>query len=96
MPFRIVCGLLLTSGLFLQTGCALVDFTRQSTVNTLRMFKPRQTDYRDETEEEDDQWDFVGQEARGTQKRERDPDRWWRKWIMSEKARSIERNVGID
>jgi len=60
------------------------------------MFKPRQTDYRDETEEEDDEWDFVGQEARGTQTRERDPDRWWHKWFMSEKARSIERNVGID
>jgi len=96
MAFRIVCGLLLGSGLLVQTGCTLVDWTRQSTVNTLRMFKPRQTDYRDETEEDDDEWDFVGHEARGTQKRERDPDRWWHKWVISEKHRSIDRNLGID
>lgn len=53
-------------------------------------------DYRDPTDEENDEWAFAGKEARGDRPRERDPDRWWRKYIMSPKARSIERNMGID
>ena len=53
-------------------------------------------DYRDPTDEENDEWSFAGKEARGDRPRERDPDRWWRKYVMSPKARSIERNMGID
>lgn len=53
-------------------------------------------EYRNVTDEETNEWDFVGAEARGNQGRERDPDRWFKRFVMSEKANSIERNLGID
>jgi hypothetical protein len=53
------------------------------------------TDQSDPTEEVVDDWSFVGTEARGNQMLERDPDPWWQMNFMSDKARMIERNVGI-
>ena len=47
-------------------------------------------------DEEEDEWGFVGDEGRAEQPRERDPDRWWQNLIMSQEARNIERNLGID
>lgn len=49
----------------------------------------------DPTEEEEDEWSFVSQEARGNQMLEKDPDPWWQMHFMSAKARNIERNLGI-
>jgi hypothetical protein len=49
----------------------------------------------DPTEEGVDDWSFVANEARGNQMLEHDPDPWWQLNFMSEKARMIERNVGI-
>ncbi len=83
-------------GLILQTGCSVLEPLNESTRQSLRLMRPNPNGYRDPTAEEDDNWDFVGQLARGDRPRERDPDPWWGKFVMSEKARSIERNFGID
>ena len=83
-------------GLFLQTGCTVLEPMNEMTRHTLRRFRLKPTDYRDPTQEKDDNWEFVGQLARGDRPREKDPDSWWGKYVMSEKARSIERNFGID
>jgi len=58
------------------------------------MFRPNSSDGWDPTEEPDPQWDSVGIEARGGQalEYENDPSR---KYLMSRKARAIERNLGI-
>ena len=38
----------------------------------------------------------IGVKAAGNRTNEKGADRWWRKYIMSEKARSIERKLGVD
>ena len=38
----------------------------------------------------------AAKEGRPDQKVEKDPDQWWRKYVMSEKARSIERDLGFE
>ena len=97
MPARRSCVLLvcwLVTGL---SGCALMDTGAEISRSTWRVFRPRSSDYRDVTEEDDaDQWSFVGSEGRASRERDTDPDRWWQDHVMSSKARSIERNVGID
>lgn len=80
----------------LESGCLLMDSAYEMGRQTRRMFKFRPNDYRDTTDEESDEWEFVGEEGRGNQPIQRDPDRLWRELFMSEKARSIERNVGIE
>ena len=96
MRFQKSFLILFLCGLFLQTGCTVLEPMNEMTRQTLRLMRPNPNDYRDPTEEEDNNWDFVGQLARGDRAREKDPDSWWGKYIMSEKARSIERNFGID
>ena len=83
-------------GLWLQTGCSVLESVNETTRQSLRLMRPNPNGYRDLTDEEDDSWEFVGQLARGDRPREQDPDPWWGKFVMSEKARSIERNFGID
>jgi hypothetical protein len=60
------------------------------------MFTPNPDDWDKGADEDAGEWDFVGDEARGDQVREKDPDPWFKKHLMSEKANSIERNLGID
>jgi hypothetical protein len=60
------------------------------------MFTPNPDDWDTGVEKDEEEWDFVGEEGRGDQTRERDPDQWFKKHLMSEKANSIERNLGID
>ena len=79
------------------SGCALTEPMRPVARYAKNLFTFRGTDYSDPTEDEVDYWiTDAADEARGDRPRERDPDRWWKDYIMSEKARSIERNVGID
>lgn len=78
------------------SGCVLTDLFRESARETKRIYTPNPTDYRDMSEEADSEWDFVGEDGRGNQRREQDPDPWWKRWVMSERARSIERNLGYD
>ena len=95
MRFRNKYLFLFLCGLFLQTGCTVLEPMNEMTRQTLRLMKPNPDGYRDLTDEEDTNWDFVGQIGRGDRPREKDPDSWWGKYVMSEKARSIERNFGV-
>lgn len=90
-------SLLFLAGLFaLPSGCALMDATKEFGRQTKRTFTFRPGDYRDLTEEETNDWtESVGKEGRGNQPLEKDPDPWFANLFMSEKARSIERNVGF-
>lgn len=82
--------------LFALPGCMLVETTQEAWRQSARQFRFRDSDYRDTSEEVNDEWDFVGDEARQIHGVEKDPDQWYKRWFMSEKARSIERNLGID
>jgi hypothetical protein len=93
MSIRPLLALLLFS--MLTTGCQVVDATREMTRQSVSMFTPRGFDERDATEESGDEWGEVGKEARGDRVIERDPDQWWRKHVMSSKARSVEGNLGF-
>lgn len=88
--------LALTGMLLLQSGCVVVEMSRKMADYTVDTFTPKGTDYSDPTEVEEDPWAFVGEEARGERPTEKDPDQWYRRWFMSAKARSIERNFGIE
>ena len=95
MVYRILMSVTAAAMLSLPTGCALVDKGKEVSRQTWKVFKPRPTDYRDPTEEESDEWEFVGKEARGDRPLEKEPDPI-KRLIMSPKARNIERNLGID
>ena len=82
----VVAGLLTSA-----TGCAFTGPTHQ----TWSLFRPDPNDYRDTSEESNDQWAFVGIEGRGDRPLEKENDPF-KPFLMSEKARSIERNLGID
>ena len=75
------------------TGC-------QSELLSHRMFdpfRPNPFDYRDASDDPGSEWDFVGSEGRAEQQREFEPDdQWFKKYLMSPRARSIERNLGFD
>jgi len=90
----VVTGVLL--GVLWLSGCAMVEPTQHAVSSSLEMFKPNTNDYRDSTLDDEDAWDIVGKEGRGHLEAEKDPDGWWQKYIMSPKARSIERNLGIE
>lgn len=60
------------------------------------MFRPNPGDDEPYEPDVEDQWAFVGEEARGDRPMERDPDRWWRNLMMSERALTIERSLGIE
>lgn len=87
----ILAGLLISS-----TGCAMMSLGRDAVTRTAKMFTPDSRDYDDGSDESGKEWEFVGDEGRADQQRERDPDPWFKRYLMSEKARSIEHNLGID
>ena len=96
---RCRCSIMILVGMFfLQQGCTtMMDSARNMGHQTKQFLSIKPGGYRDATEEEVDDWtEDVGREGRGNQPMEKDPDTWWRDLFMSEKARSIERNVGID
>lgn len=87
MRILLLFAILISPGL---SGCALTNAVKE----TLTMFRPSSDDGWDPTDHPDPQWDSVGIEARGGSalEYENDPSR---KWLMSNKARAIERNLGI-
>lgn len=87
----IVAGFIISS-----TGCTSLTGPQNAFAKSSRMFKPDTRDYDDGSDEDGHEWDFVGKEGRAGQEREQDPDPWFKQMFMSEKARSIERNLGID
>lgn len=82
------------------SGCALTQPLRPVTHYVKDMMTFKGTDYSNPADEEDESWvHSAGDEAheiRGGGPRERDPDQWYRKYFMSEKARGIEHNLGFD
>lgn len=96
MQSRLFRSAILVGCLALPSGCLMLDSAQEMSRQTLRIFKPRETDYRDMTEEKGDEFAFVGKLGRGNRPRERDPDPWFKKYLMSEKARNIEHNLGVD
>ena len=78
------------------TGCLLVEPWGNFWHDVTAAAKPSGDDGRDYTEESQEEWAFVGEEGRRGQAIEKDPDPWYRKYIMSEKARSIEENLGFE
>ncbi|MCE2793845.1 MAG: hypothetical protein ACK5TG_15280 [Planctomyces sp.] len=78
------------------TGCSLVESPKSASRRFTRMFTPNGRDWSDPAQEDNGEWDFVGDEGRAEFAREQDPDPWYGKHLMSDKARSIERNLGID
>ena len=77
-------------------GCSIVESPRTAMRRMTRSFTPNPVDSGDDSDEDDGQWDFVGDEGRADYDRERDPDPWFGKYIISDKARAIERNLGVD
>ena len=77
------------------SGCAMMNSMSSYMKNT---FSFSGTDYINPADEEDEAWvTELGEEARGDRPREKEPDPLGLKpLIMSEKARSIERNLGFD
>ena len=55
-----------------------------------------QFQFSDPTGESEDQWREFTREARAAHVAEKDPDPWYRRWFMSEKARQTERHLGVD
>ncbi len=79
------------------TGCVLTEPMRPVVRYAKDIFRGDGTDYTDPTEEEDEAWiTDMAEEGRADQHVVKDPDQWWRKYIMSEKARSIEHNLGFE
>lgn len=78
------------------TGCSVLESGRASALRMTRMVRPRPFDGPLEAESVDDEWSFVGDEGRAGQERERDPDQFWKNFMMSKRAQDIERNLGID
>lgn len=87
------CALMIAA--FCVPGCGLMQTTREVTRESLKPLKPRPSDYRDTTEESEDEWTSVGRTASTVRGVEKDNDPF-RKWVLSPKARSIERNLGIE
>ncbi|MFK7817376.1 MAG: hypothetical protein AB8G99_01550 [Planctomycetaceae bacterium] len=60
-------------------------------------FRPNPHDYRDAGDDPGSEWDFVGTEGRAEQESEFEADdQWFKKYLMSPRARSIERNLGFE
>ncbi|QDT92134.1 hypothetical protein [Gimesia algae] len=97
MKSLILTCLVLSPALFLATSCnAIMEPISELNRETMRVFKPKPFDPDWSGENEIDQWSSVGDEARGDRPKESDPDGWWQKYVMSNKARNIERNLGIE
>lgn len=88
---RTLLLLLAALGLSLPTGCAVVDGAREAASATAKALTPNSRGYRDSTDEADDDWNFVGEDANGLRPMERGGDP-----LLSAKARSIERNLGVE
>lgn len=97
MKSLILTCIAISPALFVSSGCtSMIEPISELNRETLRVFKPKPFDLDWTGEDEIDQWKYVGDEARGDRPKEKDPDPWYQKYIMSAKARNIERNLGIE
>ena len=96
MPAHLKHSALALGVLLLCAGCSLVEHPKSASRRLTRMFTPRPFDWDSQPAKDDGEWDFVGDEGRRNYEREKDPDGWYKKYLMSDKANAIERNLGID
>lgn len=78
------------------TGCLLFEPWADFWHEMKRTSVPRAEDRRDFTENSQEDWSVVKKEARKDQVAEKDPDPWYRQYVLSEKAREIEENLGFE
>ena len=78
------------------SGCSMVETPKLATHRMTRANSSNPNDRDSEASQDVEEWGAVGDEGRASQNRERDPDPWFKKYLMSKKANSIERNLGID
>lgn len=90
---RVVAGLAFVATACLGIGCATDDSGIMH--ESFRIFRPRESDYRDETQEVDEEWDSVGKAARSDRPLENEHDPL-KELFMSPKAKSIERSLGYE
>ena len=95
IPSRLPLAILSVLMLF-STGCSMMESPRVAARRMTRMFTPHPTDWGHDAADDTAEWDFVGDEGRADVVREKDPDQWFKRFLMSDKANSIERNLGID
>ena len=76
-------------------GCGLMQSAKSVTRESMKSMKMRPSDYRNPTEEKEDEWTDVGRTASTVRGIEKDQDPL-RKWMLSPKAMSIERNLGVE
>lgn len=95
-PARVLAIGFLTLGCVPLCGCLLAEPIHQTWAFTKNTFKPRGVNDVDTTEKVDHTWRGVADEGRRGHKVEKDPDQWYRNYFMSEKAREVERNFGIE
>ncbi len=88
-----LCALII--GGFCLPGCGLMQSAKSVARESMKPLKLRPNDYRDTTNESEDEWTSVGRTASTVRGMEKDNDPF-RKLIASPKALSIERNLGIE
>ena len=93
MPWRTTFSVILLSAV--ASGCATAEPSAGVFSESMKSMMPSTGGYRDSTQEEGDGWEIVGKEGRGHMAPDKDPDPWWQQYVMSPKARSVERNLGI-
>ncbi len=76
-------------------GCGMMQAAKDVTRESMKTVKLRPNDYRDTTKESEDEWTDVGRTASTVRPVQKDDD-LLRKLMMSPKAMSIERNLGIE
>jgi hypothetical protein len=93
MPSYITRMLLFVALLFTASGCNS-SLMNHSAFDSIR---PNPNDYREASDDPGSEWDFVGDEGRADQQAVvEDGDQWFKKYLMSPRARSIERNLGFE
>ena len=75
-------------------GCGLMRSAKTATRESMKSMKVSSNGYRDTTQESEDEWTSVGRTASTVRGLEKDDDPL-RKLMLSPKAISIERNLGI-
>ncbi len=91
--YRRIAAILAVPVVIVGVGCATGDSGMMH--ESFRMFKPRVSDYRDETQEVDEEWNSVGKSARSNRPLENENDPI-RDYLWSPKAKSIERSLGYE
>ena len=78
-------------------GCAVGDFAQEAWFQTKQTLRPNAGGYQDDAETVREDWSEV-HDLGGRRNRARvaDDDAWYRKWVMSSKARDIESNLGFE